>query len=94
MKTLSAISTNLCLLMVLACPALGQTRGAKIDGNWLATLDVGGVKHRLLLKIQETAEGYKAKLDSVDQGVTDLPVDCQSGRKQNAFCRRAVQNEL
>ncbi len=76
MKTLLAIFLNLILLMV-SSPAFAQNE-SNLRGNWLATLDVGGVKIRLLLKIQKTGDGYTAKLDSVDQGVTDLPVDSVS----------------
>lgn len=76
MKTLLAIFLNLILLMV-SSPALAQNE-SNLGGNWLATLDVSGVKLRLLLKIQKTGDGYTAKLDSVDQGVTDLPVDSVS----------------
>ena len=75
MKTLSARFMNLFLLVVLACPALAQPETGNLEGNWLATLDVGGVKLRLLLKIQKTAAGYTAKMDSVDQGAKDLPID-------------------
>ena len=71
MKTLLAVFLNLSLLVV---SAFGQNE-SNLAGNWLATLDVSGIKLRLLLKIQKTAAGYTAKLDSVDQGVKDLPVD-------------------
>ena len=45
-------------------------------GNWKGTLDVGSVKLRLVFKINKTAGGdLNAKLDSLDQGVRDIPVD-------------------
>lgn len=78
MKTLTAIFVNLMLSIVLACPAFAQNESGKLEGNWLATLDVGGTKLRLILKIQKTADGYTAKFDSVDQAATDLPVDSVS----------------
>lgn len=74
MKTLFAIFLNLSLLVVSASPAFAQSE-SNLAGNWLATLDVSGIKHRLLLKIQKPTAGYTAKFDSVDQGVKDLPVD-------------------
>ena len=40
-----------------------------------ATLEVGGAKLRLVLKIEKSANGYTAKFDSLDQGATDLPID-------------------
>lgn len=49
-----------------------------IAGNWLGTLDVGGVKMRLVLKVAKTTDGYTAKLDSIDQGTKDLPIDAIS----------------
>lgn len=78
MKTLTAIFVNLMLSIVLACPAFAQNESGNLEGNWLATLDVGGTKLRLVLKIQKTADGYTAKFDSVDQAATDLPVDSVS----------------
>lgn len=77
MKTPLAILMNVILLLIFACPAPAQTPG-QLEGNWLATLDVGGVKLRLVLKIQKAAAGYTAKLDSIDQGVNDLPIDSVS----------------
>ena len=75
MKTLLAIFMNVILLMVSSSLALAQSENGKLAGNWLATLDVGGSKLRLVLKIQKTADGYAATFDSVDQGATDLPID-------------------
>jgi uncharacterized protein len=78
MKILTAIFMNLILSMFLACPAFAQNDSGNLEGNWLAALDVSGIKLRLVLKIQKTADGYTAKLDSVDQGAKDLPVDSVS----------------
>lgn len=78
MKILTAIFMNLILSMVLACPAFAQNESGNLEGNWLATLDISGIKLRLVLKIQKTAAGYTAKFDSVDQGAKDLPVDSVS----------------
>jgi pimeloyl-ACP methyl ester carboxylesterase len=64
-----AIAIVLCLtLSVIAQPS--------VEGTWLGTLTVQGVKLRLALKVSCTGEGaLTAKLDSIDQGATDLPVD-------------------
>jgi uncharacterized protein len=78
MKTATDIFMSLILSMVLACAAFAQSESGNLEGNWIATLDVSGIKLRLVLKIQKTATGYTAKLDSVDQGASDLPVDSVS----------------
>src|SRR5687768_6577997 len=47
-----------------------------VEGTWLGTLTIQGVKLRLALKVSRTPEGaLAAKLDSIDQGAKDLPVD-------------------
>lgn len=65
--------TLLCL--VLTVPALAQPAPGSIAGNWLGTLDVGGTKLRLILKVEQVEGGYTAKFDSVDQGARDLPIE-------------------
>ena len=52
-----------------------QVSGHNVEGNWLGTLDIGGAKLRIVLKIQKSENSYAAKFDSVDQGASDLPVD-------------------
>jgi RNA polymerase sigma factor (sigma-70 family) len=50
-----------------------------IEGAWEGTLDFGGAKLRLVLKVSKGADGsLTAKADSPDQGATDLPVDAIS----------------
>jgi hypothetical protein len=45
-------------------------------GNWKGALEVGQVKLRLLFKIGRTPGGIlTAKLDSLDQGARDIPVE-------------------
>src|SRR5690349_451691 len=63
------------LLITSAVVVTAQVSTPKIEGNWLATLPVGDVKVRLVLKIEKSASGYTAKFDSPDQGATDLPID-------------------
>jgi pimeloyl-ACP methyl ester carboxylesterase len=47
-----------------------------LEGTWEGALDVGAMKLRLALKVTRAADGaLAAKLDSLDQGANDLPVD-------------------
>jgi pimeloyl-ACP methyl ester carboxylesterase len=63
--------------VILLCFALiaAQVSTHNIEGNWLATLEIGDNKLRILLKVEKSANGYVAKFDSLDQGATDLPID-------------------
>ena len=63
------------LLITSALAVVAQVPTRNVEGNWLATLDIAGVKLRIVLKIQKSANGYTAKFDSLDQGASDLPVD-------------------
>lgn len=85
MKNLTFMLMNILILMILALPVFAQNRSGAIEGNWLGTLDVGGVKMRLVLKVAKTGDGFAAKLDSIDQGVKDLPIDSVKleGRKMS-----------
>jgi uncharacterized protein len=67
LTTLLLLSTN--LLLTAASPT-------DVVGNWKGTLDVGGTKLRLVFKITKAPGGaLSAKLDSLDQGARDIPVD-------------------
>lgn len=79
---------SLIILLALTVSALPQTVTPKaaetnntekqkdIAGNWLGTLNAGGVGLRLGLKVTRAADGtLSAKFDSIDQGGFDLPVD-------------------
>ena len=63
------------LLITSALTVVAQVPTRNVEGNWLATLEIAGVKLRIVLKVQKSANGYTAKFDSLDQGATDLPVD-------------------
>jgi pimeloyl-ACP methyl ester carboxylesterase len=63
------------LIITLTLAAAAQVATPNVAGNWLATLEVGGAKLRLVLKIEKSANGYAAKFDSPDQGATDLAID-------------------
>ncbi|HET6980207.1 MAG TPA: alpha/beta hydrolase [Pyrinomonadaceae bacterium] len=62
------------IFLLIVTPVVAQVTTPNVEGNWLATLDVG-VKVRLVLKISKSANGYAAKFDSPDQGASDLPID-------------------
>lgn len=65
----------LILSSVMSLTIFAQTNPG-IEGNWLGTLDTGGAKLRIVLKVSKTSDGaLAAKFDSPDQGATDLPVD-------------------
>src|SRR5262245_56724139 len=73
----------LALIFTLAHRAEAQTQtpnasaaAQNLEGTWEGALDVGAMKLRLALKVTKAADGaYAAKLDSLDQGANDLPVD-------------------
>ena len=69
------ITLSAFLYFALIITVTAQVRARNVEGNWLGTLDVGGTKLRLLLKVTKSASGYTAKFDSVDQGATDLGID-------------------
>lgn len=75
MKNAIFIFITALILTVSITPVMAQNTDGSIEGNWLGTLDVGGMKMRLVLKVVKSGSGYTAKLDSVDQGANDLPID-------------------
>src|SRR6266581_9070633 len=79
----SVISLWLCLVgCVFAVgqePAPPADSSPSVIGTWEGTLDAGMAKLRLVLHIDGTKEGaLVARLDSSDQGATDLPIDSLS----------------
>lgn len=73
MKPVTIQILILTLFVTFVCGQVPQSTG--IDGNWTGTLEVSGIKLRLTFKISKTADGYRAKFDSTDQGMTDLDID-------------------
>jgi pimeloyl-ACP methyl ester carboxylesterase len=63
------------LIITTALAVAAQVSTPNIEGNWLGTLEFGGAKLRLVLKIEKSANSYAAKFDSLDQGATNLPID-------------------
>ena len=64
------------LSILMSAPSVvAQISTGNVEGNWLATLEAGAVKLRIVLKIEKSANSYSAKFDSLDQGAADLPID-------------------
>jgi len=64
------------LLLGLSRQVSGQTPAKGIEGSWQGTLDAGGTKLRLVLKVTKSDAGaYSAQLISPDQGGATVPVD-------------------
>jgi hypothetical protein len=76
------------VITVLGCLLLTAAPGPDLAGNWKGTVDTGTVKLRLLFKISGEAGKFTAKMDSLDQGVRDIPVD--SVAVQNDTLRMVV----
>jgi len=56
--------------------AASQSAPVAIAGDWLGVLTVQGLKLRLALRVSRSDDGVlTAKLDSLDQGARDLPVE-------------------
>ncbi len=56
--------------------AFGAAATSRMVGNWNGTLEVGAVKLRVVFKISQAAGGaLTAKMDSLDQGARDIPVN-------------------
>lgn len=94
MKKRAVILLTMLNLAILGVSA--QNPSGKIEGNWLGTIELGGTKLRLVLKISGNADRLTAKLDSIDQGVKDLTVDSilmKSGKLQFAVERLGLSYE-
>jgi hypothetical protein len=66
----------LAALLMSSAIAFGAPATNSLAGDWLGTLDTGAAKLRLLFKIGQTYGGVlTAKLDSLDQGARDIPVN-------------------
>lgn len=63
-------------LSLLARSAVAAPATNNVAGDWHGALDVGTAKLRLVFRITNaTNGGLTAKLDSLDQGARDMPVD-------------------
>jgi hypothetical protein len=69
-------SLLLSALLLASAVAFGAPATNDLAGNWLGTLDVGQARLRLLFKVSRTPTGVlTAKLDSLDQGASDINVE-------------------
>lgn len=74
---MKAVTIKVLMLTLFVTLLGGQVlQNAEIDGT--GTLKVSGIRLRLTFKISKTADGYRGKFDSTDQGMTDLDVDTVS----------------
>ncbi|MDJ1503341.1 alpha/beta hydrolase family protein [Xanthocytophaga agilis] len=62
-------------LLVCLCLSVKAQQISPVEGSWVGTLAVSGIKLRLVTHIHTEANGYKATLDSPDQGAKDIPID-------------------
>lgn len=78
----AGISTILFVAVLFCWEALGpgagdasaQTNGSA-EGTWVGALDVGVMSLRVVVHVQQTADGaHTATIDSPDQGATGIPV--------------------
>ncbi len=76
---------SLVLLILCFCSlSVFAQNNVNIEGNWLSTLEISGIKMRLVLKVSKIADGsFAAKLNNIDQGAKDLPVD-SINRQENS----------
>jgi hypothetical protein len=72
---LSAFVVSL-VIGVVSVRAADAPAGPPLEGAWQGTLKASGIELRVVLKITKEAEsGYKATLDSPDQGAKGIPFD-------------------
>lgn len=61
------------LLTLLICSSISTWAQGEIVGQWNGTLEVQGIKLRLVFNVAKTQNGYETTLDSPDQGAKDIP---------------------
>src|SRR5690606_19372254 len=47
---------------------------SELVGQWHGTLEIQGIKLRVVINVEETENGYKTTMDSPDQGAKGIPV--------------------
>lgn len=64
------------IILILMSLTIFAQNNSSVEGNWLGILDIQGTKQRLVLKVSKASDdALTAKMDSPDQGATDLPID-------------------
>lgn len=73
MKRLIAIA----LALFVSSPLVADSPPAKkgIEGYWVGTLKIGAIELRLGFKIERKDDKLIATVDSIDQGVKDIPIE-------------------
>ncbi len=66
------------LVGIIAFLIMGTMTGQDITGDWNGLLEIPGSPLRLIVHIEKTDDGYKATLDSPDQGAFGLAVNATS----------------
>lgn len=83
-RRMFGVHVGVIMLMVFLSVNTGFTRDARqegglpknIEGIWLGTLEVPGAKLRVVFRIKKNTDGgLTSEMDSIDQGVTGIPVD-------------------
>ena len=64
----------LALALFLAVPLAAASPPDAITGRWTGALDAQGTSLRIVVNIEKDGDGYRATLDSPDQGATGIPV--------------------
>lgn len=70
------ISLLAATVLIWSDVAFGAAATNDVTGNWNGTLDAGPIKLRVVFKISKGTDGVlTAKMDSIDQGARDIPVE-------------------
>ncbi len=62
------------LLFLLSSVYLLSMQAQDISGSWYGMLNVQGIQLRLVFNIEQVDDGFRATMDSPDQGARDIPV--------------------
>ena len=64
------------ILSIVCCCSFGAAQGLRLEGTWLGTLEVQTMKLRIVFHLTALPNGgYRATMDSPDQGAAGIPVD-------------------
>jgi uncharacterized protein len=70
------------IVLLLTASVLGQEKSG-LEGKWLGILDVGGSQLHIALKVAKDGSVYAAKIDIIEQGAKDLPMDSITQTDEN-----------
>jgi pimeloyl-ACP methyl ester carboxylesterase len=63
-----------CCFGFLLAPLLAQAPPASPEGIWEGVLKAGALDLRIVFKVKKDGDGFKATMDSPDQGAKDIPL--------------------